>query len=103
MIRNYFKIAWRNLIKNKGYSLINISGLAIGMGIVLLIGLWIGDEVTYNKSFANYHRLVKVEQNSTHGGNILTYTSVPIPLSDELRTKYGADFKQVVMASFNDA
>jgi putative ABC transport system permease protein len=102
MIRNYFKIAWRNLIKNKGYSLINISGLAIGMGIVLLIGLWIGDEITYNKSFGNYDRLVKVEQNSTHGGNILTYTSVPIPLSDELRTKYGADFKQVVMTSFND-
>ena len=103
MIRNYFKIAWRNLVNNKGYSFINISGLAIGMGIVLLIGLWIRDEVTYNKNFSNYDRLVKVVQNSTHGNNIQTFFSVPIPLSAELRTKYGADLKQVAMASWNDA
>ena len=44
MIRNYFKIAFRNLIKNKVSSLINIGGLAIGMAVVTLIGLWIWDE-----------------------------------------------------------
>jgi hypothetical protein len=44
MIRNYFKVAWRNLIKSKGYSLINIGGLA-GMAVAILIGLWIYDEL----------------------------------------------------------
>jgi putative ABC transport system permease protein len=39
MIKNYFKTAWRNLIKNKGYAVINIGGLAIGMAVAMLIGL----------------------------------------------------------------
>ena len=45
MIKNYFKIAWRNLFKNKGTSLINIGGLAVGMAVATLIGLWIWDEL----------------------------------------------------------
>ncbi len=49
MIKNYFKIAWRNLINNKGFTLINIGGLAVGMSIVILIGLWIVDEVLFSK------------------------------------------------------
>src|SRR5687768_9935834 len=43
MLKNYFKIAWRNLIKSKGYSALNIGGLAVGMAVALLIGLWIYD------------------------------------------------------------
>ena len=46
MFKNYFKTAWRTLIKNKVYSLINIGGLAEGMAVALLIGLWICDEVS---------------------------------------------------------
>jgi hypothetical protein len=58
MIKNYFKIAWRNLIKNRGYSAINIGGLAIGMAVAMLIGLWIWDELSYNK----YHKITTVLQ-----------------------------------------
>ena len=47
MLKNYFKIAWRNLVKSKVYSLINILGLATGMAVAMLIALWIWDEVTY--------------------------------------------------------
>jgi len=101
MIKNYFKIAWRNLIRNKGYSTINILGLAIGMAVALLISLWIWDEISYNKNFKNYDRLVRVMVNSTHGNNTRTMYTVPIPLSVELRTKYGADFKKVALASRN--
>ena len=54
MIKNYFKIAWRNLIKNKMYSFINIAGLAAGMAVAMIIGLWIYDEVSANKHFKNY-------------------------------------------------
>ena len=46
MLRNYFKIAWRNLLKNKAFSFLNISGLAIGMASALLILLWIQNEVS---------------------------------------------------------
>ena len=50
MFKNYFKIAWRNLLKNKFFSIINISGLAVGISVALLIGLWIWDEVSFDKA-----------------------------------------------------
>jgi putative ABC transport system permease protein len=100
MFKNYLTIAWRNLIKNKAYSAINILGLAAGMAVALLIGLWIWDEVSYNKNFGNYDRIVRVMENSTHGSRTETWNSVPIPLSEELRTVYGSDFKRVTMGSW---
>jgi putative ABC transport system permease protein len=56
----YFKIAWRNLAKSKGYSLINIGGLAVGMAIALLIGLWMYDELSFNKHHKNYEHIAQV-------------------------------------------
>jgi putative ABC transport system permease protein len=101
MYRNYLKVALRNLVRNKAYSAINILGLAAGMAVALLIGLWIWDELSYNKNFDNYDRIVRVMENSTHGSQTSTNNSVPIPLSVELRTVFGADFKQVSMGSWN--
>jgi hypothetical protein len=49
MIRNYLKIAWRNLIKNKAHTFINVAGLSVGMAVAMLIGLWIWDELSYDK------------------------------------------------------
>ena len=57
MIKNYFKIAWRNLIKNKASSFINIGGLAVGMAVAMLIGLWIWDELSFDKYHQNYDRV----------------------------------------------
>ncbi|MPR31846.1 hypothetical protein GBK04_00395 [Cytophagaceae bacterium SJW1-29] len=68
MLRNYLKIALRNLIKNKAYSAINIGGLAVGMAVALLIVLWVWDELSYNKSFQNYDRIAQVMQNQTYKG-----------------------------------
>jgi len=65
MIKNYLKVAWRNLSRNKVYSFINISGLAAGMAVAILIGLWIYDEVSYNKYHKNYDRIAQVIQNVT--------------------------------------
>ena len=101
MLRNYFIIAWRNLVKNKVYSAINILGLAVGMGVTLLIGLWVWDELSYNRNFEHYDRIVRVMENSTHGSETNTWNSVPIPLSGLLRATYGSDFKRVSMASWN--
>jgi len=101
MLTNYFKVAWRNLIKNKVYSTINILGLAAGLTIALLISLWINDELSYDKGFSNYSRIVRALENSDHAGNISTFRSIPIPLANEFRSKYGSDFKRVALASWN--
>ncbi|HEK21365.1 MAG TPA: FtsX-like permease family protein, partial [Bacteroidetes bacterium] len=98
MLKNYLKIAWRNTARNKVSSLINISGLAVGMAVAMLIGLWIWDELSFDKSNKNYDRIVQVLANVNTGGNLVTQSSLPLPLSAELRSKYGSDFEQV--ASF---
>jgi len=95
MFTNYFTVAWRNLTRNRVYSIINILGLALGMAIVLLIGAWINDELGYNRSFANYSRIVSVMHHSTHNGHTQTRDSDPFPLAGLLREQYAADFKRV--------
>jgi putative ABC transport system permease protein len=97
MFKNNLKIAWRNLVSNKMYSFINIVGLSAGMAVAILIGLWIYDEVSFNKNFDNYNRIAQVVQNVTNNGEVQTWTSVPYPLSDELRKNYGSNFKHIVM------
>jgi ABC-type antimicrobial peptide transport system permease subunit len=103
MIKNYLKIAWRNLTRNRVYSAINILGLALGMSIVLLIGAWIHDELSFNKSFPNHARIAMVMHNSIHGGRVDTRRSCPAPLAAGLRTAYAADLESVVLCSFFDA
>ena len=99
MHTNYLKSAFRNLRRNTGYSLINIGGLAAGMAVALIIGLWIRDEFSFNHYHRNYDRLAQVIQNVTNNGEVQTWFSVPFPLADELRSNYGSDFESVVMAS----
>jgi putative ABC transport system permease protein len=100
MIKNYFKIAWRNLRSNKISSFINIGGLAVGMAVALLIGLWIYDELSFDKYHKNYDHIVQVMQHQTFNGKIYSQTSIPIPLGDELRNHYGSNFKYLAMASW---
>ncbi|MFT4015719.1 MAG: ABC transporter permease [Agriterribacter sp.] len=100
MLKNYFKIAWRNLLKNKKSSLINISGLAIGMAVAMLIGLWIWDELTFDKYHTNYDRVAQVMQHQTWNGTTHTGQALPFPLGEELRNSYGDNFKYLAMASW---
>jgi len=99
MIKNYLKTAWRNLIKNKVHSFINIAGLSVGMAVAILIGLWIWDELSFDKVHQNYDSIAKVIQNVTNNGEVQTWESVPYPLAAELRKNYGNDFKSVVMTA----
>jgi ABC-type antimicrobial peptide transport system permease subunit len=102
MLKNYFKIAWRNLVKSKVYSLINILGLATGMAVAILISLWIWDEATYDKYHSNHEQLAQVMTTFIdNDGKMETGKSVCMPVGDELRSKYGSDFKNVSMASWN--
>jgi ABC-type antimicrobial peptide transport system permease subunit len=98
MFKNYFRTAWRNLSKDKIHAFINIAGLSAGMAVAILIGLWIHDELSYNKNFKNYDRLAQVIQNVTNNGEVQTWWSTPYPLADELRKNYGSDFKHIARA-----
>ena len=99
MIKNYFKTAWRNLVKNKANSFINIAGLSVGMAVAILIGLWIWDELSFDQYHENYGRIAQVEQNLKNNGEINTWAATPYPLANELRKNYGSNFKSVVMAT----
>ena len=99
MLSNYLKIGWRNLMRNKGYSILNISGLAAGMAVAVIIGLWIKNELSYDSFNPSYHRIAQVIQNVTNNNETDTWFNTPFPLGDELRNKYGDDFKYVVMSS----
>ena len=100
MLTNYLKIAWRNLVRNKTYSFINIGGLAVGMAVAMLIGLWMHDELSFNKSFDNYDRIAQVMQRQTFNNEVGTQGALPFPIGDELRRTHGQSFKYVVMASW---
>ncbi len=102
MFKNYLKTAWRNLLKNKSSSFINIGGLAIGMGVAMLIGLWIWDELSFNTGFDNYSRIAQVMQNQTFDGVVGSQKSVPYLMGDELKKTYGGDFKYISMASWTN-
>jgi len=86
MFRNYLKIAWRNMLYNKVYSALNIVGLAAGMAVALLIGLWVTGQFSYDRFLPDYKQLYQVEMNLTsqHNGTT-TQTSVALPLADVLR------------------
>jgi putative ABC transport system permease protein len=85
MFRNYFKTAWRSLRNNKGYSALNILGLATGMAVALLIGLWVYDEYSYNKFLPGYQQLYQVKRNFNSNGDTLTFKTTSLKLADALR------------------
>ena len=88
MLKNYFKTAWRNIIRSKGYSALNILGLAIGMAVTLLIGLWVYNAYSYNKFLPDYQQLYQVKSNYSMNGTINTESSTPTKLADILRTQF---------------
>ena len=101
MLQNYFKIAFRNLIENKGYTFINVVGLATGMAVAVLIGLWMWDELTYNRYHKNYDRLAQVQQHNIYNGIKGTGQAMPYLIADEIRNNFGSDFKYVIQSTWN--
>lgn len=101
MLRSYFKVAFRNLVKSKGYTFINITGLATGMGVALLIGLWIWDELTYNQYHKNYDRIAQVWQHNIYNGVKGSQTANPYVMAEEIRNNFGSDFKYVLQSTWN--
>jgi putative ABC transport system permease protein len=99
MYKNYFRVAMQNMVKNKLHAFINISGLATGISVALIISMWVYDEMSYNTQYSNYKRVGQVIQNITANGEVETWSNIPWPLGNEIRQNYGADFKYTSMAS----
>ena len=87
MIRSYLKIAWRNMLKNKVYSALNIVGLTAGMAVALLIGLWVSEQYSYDRFWPDYRQLYHVRFNFTDPKDgTHTQDAVCLPLADVLRS-----------------
>jgi putative ABC transport system permease protein len=99
MYERYFKIGWRNLLINKSYSFINISGLAIGMAVAMLIGLWAFDELSFNKSFKNYDRLYNVYHHLKFGDDTFTESGVSPRFVHEVRSNF-PEFESLALTTY---
>jgi len=86
MFKNYLTITVRNLFKNGFYSFINIAGLAIGIICSILILLWVADETSFDKFHPKADRLYQVWVNATFNGQINSWTSVPLPTYEAMKT-----------------
>ena len=88
MFKNYFKVAFRNLWKNKGFSAINIIGLASGLGICLLILLYVLDELSYDKFNTKANRIFRVNNELRFGNNYLDLAVAPAMMGPAMKTEF---------------
>ena len=85
MIRSILRSALRHLVRHKAYAILNIAGLAVGMAGALLIGLWVWDEVSFNRYHEHYDRIAQVMVTRTNNGEKATDGNLSVPLADVLR------------------
>ncbi|HEV9036777.1 MAG TPA: FtsX-like permease family protein [Puia sp.] len=105
MFKNYWKIAWRNLVKDRQFSLLNLVGLSVGLACALLIGLWVMDELRMEKYNPNDDRLFQVMTNNKTSNGLQTGMYTPGILAKALRAEFPEveDASSVLPASwFND-
>jgi len=101
MLRNYFKIAFRSLVKNPAYSFINIGGLAIGLASSILILLWVVDEYSYDRFHENYNSIYKLYQSQQWAQGIGTGNAMPYPMKDAIMSK-SSQIKSIVMTNWGE-
>lgn len=109
MFRSYLKIAWRNILRNKGFSITNLSGLTIGMTCTILILLWVHDELNWDKFHSNHKDVYQVLVNRNFNGEITTDKSAPFPLANALKNNFPEikhssvdDYGRDVVLKYND-
>lgn len=103
MLRSYFLLAIRNIIRQKGYSLINIIGLAIGMVSCLFIVMYIADEFSYDRFHAKGDRIYRLFFDYTSpNGETFTHSIGPYRLADELDSRY-PEIEEVVRLSYSNS
>ena len=102
MFKNYLKIAWRNLIRGKAFSTINISGLAVGMAGAVLILLWLHNEISYDKFHKNKDRLYEVYGLTSVDGKLQTIKQTEQPLGPALKQDFPEAEATARMADINN-
>lgn len=98
MFKNYFKTAWRNMMRNKTFSLINVMSLAIGITCTIFIFLWVHDERTYDKFQKNYDNIYQVMAHRDFKNNIMTDPNMVFPLASALQKNF-PQIKNAVMTT----
>ncbi|MEO6405205.1 MAG: ABC transporter permease [Ferruginibacter sp.] len=88
MIRNYFKLAFRNLFRHKAFSGINLLGLAVGMASAMLIMLWVQNEFSFDRSYPNTDRLYTIYNRDKFDGVMHSWNSTPKVLAPTLKKDY---------------
>lgn len=88
MFINYLKIAWRNLWKSKFFSFINVFGLALGLACFILIGMYVTDEISYDKHFAKADRIYRIDADINIGGTELVLAQSSDPMGATLQKDY---------------
>lgn len=87
MLRNYFQTALRNIRKRISFSILNVSGLAIGIACAGFIFLWVQDEISFDDYFSNKANLYKIKDFQTYNGETFTFDSSPGPLAEAIRAE----------------
>src|ERR1700761_4540778 len=95
MIKNYIKTAFRNLMKNKGFTFINVFGLTLGLATCLLIVFYVFDELSYDRFNAKADRIYRVNNDIKFGGNTNSYATSPAPTAAALKSDF-PEIEQVV-------
>lgn len=88
MLKNFFKVALRNLRRNSLYSVINISGLSVGIACTILILLWVRSETSYDAFIPKVNKLHQVWVNAEFDGSIQSWNSVPLPTYMEMKSAH---------------
>jgi len=102
MIRNFFRIAWRNLLHNKSFSIINILGLAVGMTCTILISLWVYDEWQYDKFQPNYERVQQLIAHRHFDNEVFTDHNMVYPLALEAKEQIPGIEEAVVTSNLEN-
>jgi len=101
MFKNYLKIAWRSLLKNRSFSFINITGLAIGMAAAMLITLWIQNELSFDRFHSKINKLYVAFNRAKFEGEINCWSTTPNPLGPALKQEF-PDVKMTARLTYTD-
>lgn len=99
MVKSFFKIAWRNLWRNKSFSLVNVLGLTIGITCTILILIWVQDELNYDKFHANYNSTYKILANRDFNNQVFTDQNMVMPLAQSIKQQIPQVKNAVVITS----
>lgn len=104
MLKNYFIIAWRNLWRNKSFSIINLSGLAIGLCCFLLIGMYVTDELSFDRFNAKADRIYRINVDAHWGGQDIHLSETPDIMGPVLKKDYPQveEYTRLYTQTFNN-